>query len=415
MALLSRITQLVVLQALNHGPPLVAVAFASRALGSEVFGEYARLFSFSAIVSLIVNYGFATTGIKSISQALDHRERLCDIFSSYVSASVCSAGFIAVVLFGARLFLPVGSMWAQPQAALAMVYGAAVAITPVWLFIGLRRVDLLFLPFGVLRVAAAAAVVSLVNDPSDLFAYLGLMAFFELALMSWVFLRVGQTQVVWSCPSKQKIVRALRDSSPIFAAAVAINMYTASGPLIAGLVLGNAAVGYYGLADRVRQLVLGTLGPVSNAVFPISCRAAVTRARDDRVQLRRGIAILLSLGIIAGVFVWFFAGTIVSLMGGAAFGPAVEVLRSVALLTFLVTVSSILGTHVLVAHGHGTDLTKVASITAVVGVSALYLLAGRFGIHGVGPALVLTELLSTILLLAVSWRRGLLIGLVRLK
>lgn len=405
--LTSRIALLTLLQGLNHVPPLVAVGFASRALGSGPFGQYARLMSFAAVVALLANFAFQTTGVKLVAQTAGRNGDLSSVFTSVMAAKASVAAAVVIAVGAGLVFSPGYSAYFS-KICMASAYGLALALTPTWFFVGLQRVQWLVLPYAAMRLGAACAVALLVDDSNDVLLYLTINALAEIVLMAWVIRQVTRTGVTWRWSGRESVSRLLVESRPIFGAALAINLYTASGPLVAGLALGNAATGQYALADRVRQLVLGAVGPVSQAVFPIACRAAVTRSPGDVGTLRRGLSLLLLVGLATTLFLWLFASEIVRIIGGAEFGPAADVLRSISVLAFLVTASGMLGTHLLIANGFSSDVTKIATLVAAVGVPFLYGMAKSFGLAGVSAALVATEVLALLTLLVVTARRDLL-------
>ena len=363
--------------------------------------------SFAAVVALLANFAFQTTGVKLVAQTAGRNGDLSSVFTSVMAAKASVAAAVACAV-GAGLVIFPGYSAYFSKICMASAYGLALALTPTWFFVGLQRVQWLVLPYAAMRLCAAGAVALLVNDSGDVLLYLTINALAEVTLMAWVIRQVTRIGVTWRWSGRESVSRFLVESRPIFGAALAINLYTASGPLVAGLALGNAATGQYALADRVRQLVLGAVGPVSQAVFPIACRAAVTKSPEDVATLRRGLSLLLLVGVATTLTLWLFASEIVGIIGGAEFGLAADVLRSISVIAFLVTASGMLGTHLLIANGFSSDVTKIATLVAVIGVPSLYGLAKSFGLAGVSAALVATEVVALLALLVVTARRGLL-------
>jgi O-antigen/teichoic acid export membrane protein len=401
----AKIADLTLLQVANHLPAVIAVAIAARALGAASFGIYARMASAAAIVALVVNFGFSLTGVRAASLAGGVGQGLSRVFSEVMAAKGLLAA--SCLLVGALVGVVV-----QPDGgwltygSYAFVYGVALALAPTWVFIAVHRVDRLLGPVAVVRVAAVVLVWLLVRGPRDLWLYLGLTVALEVGLVAWLWLRTHAFGIRLLRPTRSAVQATLRGSLPVFGAAAAINLYTASGPLIVGLAIGNEAAGFYGLADRIRQLVLGALGTVSQAIYPTACRVAAGLA-EYRGELRRGVGLLLALAAAASVALLATAGPVIHLMGGAGYQPAVVLLRWMAALPLLVTFSGIVGNFQLVAHGFNAEFTAVATITALVGVPLLFTLARGQGLSGVGVALLATELVAALGMLAMARRRQL--------
>ena len=115
---------------------------------------------------------------------------------------------------------------------------------PTWLFVGLQNPKRLVIPMAVCRIGAAVAAVILVSAPSDLTTYAALNATGAIILLSWTVCEVRRLGIGWQLPSASAVAAALRESSSIFGASIAINAYTASNPLIVAAILGPAAAGH---------------------------------------------------------------------------------------------------------------------------------------------------------------------------
>lgn len=401
----AKIVDLVLLQVANHVPTVIAVAIAARALGAASFGIYARMASAAAIVALVVNFGFSLTGVRAAALAGGVGDGLSRVFSEVMAAkAVLAVACLAVgVLVGVVAQLE-GDWFAY--ASLAFVYGVALALTPTWVFIAVHRVDRLLVPVVVVRLVAVVLVWWLVRDATDLWLYLGLTATLELTLVAWLWRRTHGFGIRLLRPTRSAVQSTLRGSLPVFGAAAAINLYTASGPLIVGFAIGNEAAGYYGLADRIRQLVLGALGTVSQAIYPVACRVAAG-AVEQRRELGKGVGLLLVLAAATSVAMWLAAGPVIHAMGGAEYEPAVVLLRWIAALPLLVTFSGVVGNFQLVAHGFNAEFTAVATVTALFGVPLLFALARFQGLSGVGVALLATEVVAAVGMLGMARRRHL--------
>jgi len=361
--------------------------------------------SAAAIVALVVNFGFSLTGVRAATLAGGVGDRLSRVFSEVMAAKAVLAAscLVAGVLVG--VVAQLDGVW-YAYASLAFVYGVALALAPTWVFIAVHRVDRLLVPVLVVRVATVVLVWWLVRESRDLWLYLGLTAALELALVAWLWRRTHGFGIRLLRPSRSAVQSTLRGSLPVFGAAAAINLYTASGPLIVGFAIGNEAAGYYGLADRIRQLVLGALGTVSQAIYPVACRVAAGAA-ENRRELSKGVGLLLVLAAATSVAMWVAAGPVIHAMGGAEYEPAVVLLRWIAALPLLVTFSGVVGNFQLVAHGFNAEFTAVATVTALFGVPLLFVLARYQGLSGVGVALLATEVVAALGMLGMARRRHL--------
>lgn len=403
-----------ILQLLNHAPTLAALAVVSRALGPAQFGHYSIFLGIGAYVSLVVDFGFNITATNSAARAEGSLEVLRPLFQAVTGARIIlatAAAFAVAVLgivYGAR-----SDDW--QLGALVVVQSIATSMTPTWFFIGLQHPEDLLIPFGVCRIGAAVAAVMLVGSPGDIFAYAWIGACGNVLLMTWVGARSINLGAKWKLPTWPNAREVLLGSLSVFSASIAINAYTAASPLIVAATLGTAAAGQYALADRVRQIVMGALTPVYQAVFPVACRAALGGSMADRRLRTYAFTALLSLGAIASFVLFLSSGLIVEILGGPKFRGALDVLKITSALPLVLTASTILGTHVMVPSGLKRQFSAVATTAAVLGVPMLIFWSRTLGLQGAGLSMVLTEILAFTLLCVTLHRHRQLIPLFRFE
>ena len=128
----------------------------------------------------------------------------------------------------------------------------------------------------------------------------------------------------------------------MFASTISINLYTTANVLIVGYILGPAAAGPFALADRLRQAIGGVLGPITNAIYPFICRISGRDPSSEETRTKRlfFVIIVVSSGLIS-IGLLIFAPFVVHLVGGEAFRQATPVLRLMAPLPFVISLSSI--------------------------------------------------------------------------
>jgi PST family polysaccharide transporter len=403
-----------ILQLLNYAPPLAALAVVSRGLGPAQFGHYSILLGIGAYVSLVVDFGFNITATNAAARAGGALEVLRPLFQAVTGARVilATASAIAVailgIVYGAR-----GDDW--QLGALVIVQAIATSMTPTWFFVGLQHPEDLLIPFGVCRIGAAVAAVILVGSPGDILVYAWIGACGNVVLLLWVCARSVNLGAQWKLPAWPSVRAAAHSSLSVFSASIAINAYTAASPLIVAATLGTAAAGQYALADRVRQIVMGALTPVYQAVFPVACRAAIGGTSADRRLRTHAFAILLVMGATASFVLFLFSGIIVEILGGPKFRGALDVLKITSALPLVLTASTILGTHVMVPLGLRREFSAIATTAAVLGVPMLVFWSRRLGLQGAGLSMVLTEVLAFTLLCVTLHRGRQLIPLFRFK
>ncbi|MFM0149415.1 oligosaccharide flippase family protein, partial [Paraburkholderia sp. RL18-085-BIA-A] len=119
------------------------------------------------------------------------------------------------------------------------------------------RVLLLPLTFFLVRSAADTWVASLINSMSMVVA--GVVAS----------VLIGRNRLIIALmPSKAGVIEAIRQGWHTFISTAAISLYTTTNSVMLGFLARDVALGYFGVADKVRNVAQAPLGPIANAIYP---------------------------------------------------------------------------------------------------------------------------------------------------
>src|SRR5438552_15705112 len=120
-------------------------------------------------------------------------------------------------------------------------------------------------------------------------------------------------------------------------------LYTMRNALILGLFAAPAIVGYFAAAEKISRAVYGLFNPIRASLDPRLSHLVRESPRQARRVARMGVAVTGSGGLVLGIFLFAFAPFIVRVLLGGDFEPAVHVLRLLALLPPLGSITQSLG------------------------------------------------------------------------
>lgn len=396
---------LLLIQAANFLLPLVTFPYLVRVLGPANFGLLAFAFAVVAYGVLLVDYGFNLSASKRIAEARNDRAKVAQIFwsVSWAKALLGLLAFAAVIV--ASLAVPqLAEMRMVLLAATPMILGSL--LFPGWLFQGLERM----LVTSAFTIGSQALVVPLtfwlVRDAGD--TWLATLiracapAVAGLASLTWLY---RHRLVEWQPPCWADTRRALAEGWHIFISTAAISVYTTSNQVLLGFLCGPLQVGYYAAADRVRTAAQGVSSVLSNAVYPRVSALMHTNRPAALALVRKLMVIQGGATFLGGCALWLVAPSIVSLLMGPAFQPSVTVLRWMAFVPFIVSLSNVFGIQLMLPLGMTKAFGTILIGSAVFNLIALLPLAVVLGATGGAVAMLITETVVTIAMARYLWRR----------
>jgi len=182
----------------------------------------------------------------------------------------------------------------------------------------------------------------------------------------------------------------LLESLPMGAILVVFTIYNRIDTVILSLFKGNGAVGLYGIAYRVYEVLVLGAAYFANAVLPLISRLA----KDDHKRLgevyRRCFVVLLLMGLAVAIGNLLLAPLAVMILGGNDFVEAVVPLRILSL-ALLVSYFNHINGYTLIALGRQWQSFFIAIAALSVNVGLNLWLIPYFSYNGAAAVTFVTE------------------------
>ena len=392
------------IQFANYLLPLITVPYLVRVLETERFGTLAFGQGLMAYFSALVSYGFDWSATRKISV-----ERAEPDVVSRVTANVWGAKLLLCILSFLSLLLLIQLVPRVREVSTLMIvlFGGVLGsvLFPTWLFQGLERMG----PISAINLSVRALVVVgmfiLVRKPQDFIIYAGLSSaaaiIAGLAGMGVAF-HMFDLRLTW--PTWAGIWESFREGWVLFLSNSAIVFYTSGNAFILGLMVNDTMVGYYTAGEKIIRAAVNLMGPLSQALFPRFSRlAGESRAK----ALRWGRKLLFAMGgtgLLLSVVTFVGASLVVRVVLGSSYQPSVSVVRILALLPFLVAVSSVLGVQLMIPFGREKAILIVVLVAGCLNVALAALLAPAWKADGMALSALLAECFVTVAQFAYLWK-----------
>lgn len=380
---------------------LILVPFYGRVLGAAEYGRVLAAMSLFQVVWLLAEYGFPPVGARDAAAARDRRE-LARIYGRNVSGRLLTALPAAAIGLGGTLVSPL--LRERPLfGVLATLTGLLAAFNLGWFFQGTLR----FRTSVMLEVLGFAINLPLilwfVRGPEHGVRVLAII--FTSSLISTLAAHfiamksLGDERV--SYDGGRGLVA---DSTALFAHKGLILLMANSSTYLVSLFASATEVGYYGAAERLISAALSLMNPANQVLIGTVSRHIASRDGESRAYglMRTGFFAFSALGVAMLGGTLLLGGTLIPLILGASFVPAIPMLYVLALIFPFAAIDQVVTGYVLIPLRLDRVVTRVSFQSAVVTVLLVLVLGRTFGGIGVswarsiGAALMAANLLFTL-------------------
>lgn len=386
-----------IFQVLRLLTPLVVTPYISRVLGVDGVGIFSYTYSVQYYFAIFAVLGTTAYGAREIARHRDDPEKMSHLFWEIWLLAVATS-LVSMVCWGI-LILCSGEY--QLYYIILTLYLLAAMVDVSWFFTGLEKFPIIVVRNIALRLTEVALVFLLVKKPEHLYVYCLIMAggTFLGNLSLWGGIRKNLTKVRWR---ELRPVRHLKGTLIFFLPTIATSIYTVLDKTLIGLITQNTAEnGAYEQATKIIDVAKAVAFVSLNTVLGPRSAYLYAQGKFDEVKrnLRSSVNFMLMLGVgmafgiagVADVFVpWFF---------GEGFEGVVVLLKCMAPIIVVITISNALGYQYYDPAGLRLKSAKYLVVGAVCNLILNCLLIPHFASAGAVVGSVVSEILISALYL----------------
>jgi polysaccharide transporter, PST family len=396
---------LFIVQIARYILPLLTIAYLVRVLEPEAWGLVIFAQASAQWLIVVLDYGFNLSATREIARYRDNPQRISEIVTSVIGAFGLLLLGSGLIVLGMSLYIPA---FRQHLDYLLWAWLIAIGqgIAPLWYFQGIELMrPPAMLDLGV-RTFASVVTLTWIKTPDEGWKVLALQAVSSL-LSAGVMLIWMYNQIPWKFPRFASAFAALRMGWSMFLFQNSTSLYTTANTFILGLVVPAKQVAFYGGAERLSKTSLSLMTPLSQTIFP---RISYLLANNSKQAAKLATMSMLFMGVgslvLAGVLA-LTAPTVVHILLGAKFEPAIPLLRVLVLLIPLLALSNVLGIQWMVPLGLDRAFNTIIMIAGFINLVLAITFTQQFGLMGMAWAVVLSETFVTLGMYAVLWHKGL--------
>lgn len=400
------IISLATIKGLQYLLAFITFPYLVRVLQVEHYGLIIFAQSVVQYFVLFTDYGFNLLGPREIAQH-DSVEERGSVFSNVFFAKLFLL-LISTIVFGIGLVAL--KIYSSVDCYLYCIFYLMVfgnVLFPVWFFQGIQQMRYITIVNIVANIIRVAGIFIFVKSPHDYLLAALFQAIVPLiaSVFSWVILIKDYPEVLVS-PNIQGIKKMLMDGWSIFTSTVAINLYTASNVVFLGMLTNNVVVGYFSGAKKIIDNITQLISPITQAIYPYVSKKA-SASKTDALRFLNKIVVLLGGGnFLLSIFIITFADYIVKLLLGNGYEQSVLLLRIMAFLPVIISLSNIFGVQTMLVFGMQKEFSRILMMAAVLNTCVVLPMIYLYEGIGVSVTITVTECFVAVMMWYVLKQNG---------
>lgn len=308
-----------VLQILNSLFYLIIYPFLIRTLGADSYGHYVFAFSISVYFVSLVQFGFDTPALKSISQHPNDKKLHSEVIST-VFFSKLVLFFLSLIIF--MVLLVTIDVFRANYWLFIICYLQVFSniLFPTWYFQGIQKMKVVTYIQLSLKLISLPILFIFIRHPNDIvkFAAITISTGLLGGIIAMLILRyTNSIKLIWVPICKLK--QGFKDAVPFFLSSSMNTVKQQTATILIGSFFSMTDVALYDLAMKIYSIPTTLIQSVNGALFPKMLSAELS-------SIKKVIKIENYLGVFVVFFLIFFGKLIISIMGGEAMSGAYPVL-----------------------------------------------------------------------------------------
>lgn len=370
--------------------PLITFPYVSRVLLPVGTGKVALATSAITYFTMFAQLGIPTYGLRACARVRDDREKLSRTVHELLGINLAMAGISYGLLFAALLVIPK----LAEERLLYIIMSVSLLLNAAgmeWLYKGLEQYRYITVRSIAFKLAALAAVFLLIHEEKDYILYGGI-SIFAASASNILNLVHARKYIDLRRPRDCNWRQHLKPVLVFFAMACAATIYTNLDTLMLGFMTGDADVGYYNAAVKIKGVLVSVVTALGTVLLP---RASwyIEQGKKEAFRRMTQKAIRFVLLCAAGVSLYFilFAEEGILLLSGDAYMESILPMRIIMPTVLFIGLTNILGIQILVPLGKEKIVLRSEIAGAVVDLILNAVLIPQFRAAGAAAGTLAAE------------------------
>ena len=377
--------------------PLITFPYASRIMMADGIGQVNFFQSIISYISLFTCLGIPMYAIREVAKVRDNPEKMTRITVEILllHAFLTLLGYMAVAV----ICLTVTKV--QTDLPLFLLLSATIFFTAIgceWFYQGIEDFKYVAIRGLLVKLLSVVLLFLFVKTKEDILWYGAYTVLGVIGgnIFNFIRLRKYLHRDVIDFRALHPL-RHLKPALHVFALNVVISIYLQLNNVLLGFMKDAEAVGYFTAATKIMMITMSISSSLGAVIMPRTSNLIAEGRMDEfRILIQKSYDFVLALAMPLTVGLIFTSPSIILLLSGEGFAPAVLTSQIVASNILMVGLSGVMGIQVLYPLGKINIVILCTLIGAAVNVNFNVLLIPRYGHNGTAVAYMLAEVAVTV-------------------
>jgi len=304
------------LQVINYLLPLLLIPYLIQSLGMEGFGIYSFIFAIATYGIKFADYGFDLSATYHISVHKGNFTKVNEIFSSvlFIKFSLAIV-FLLLLTFSIFNF----EKLYQYKEMLFLSYGMLLGniLLPLWYFQGIEKMRFIMYLNGLLKLSLFVLILLFIKEPTDISLLMLLHSITSIIIgILGLYIAIKHFNVQLIPIRKKDILFYLKDGWYIFTSKIAVEFYSTSSTIIAGLFVSPLVLGYYALSVKIMAAIGNLFDPITRVAYPYLVGLYANSNGDFIYRNKQLSIVILIIMLPVSLLIFIFAPEIIKIVTG---------------------------------------------------------------------------------------------------
>lgn len=374
--------------------PFIVSPYLTRTLGSNAIGVYTYTYTIAYYFVIFAMLGINRYGQRIIVQHRKDIEDLRVTFWSLFCVHIIAA-FLSLFAYFIYVFT-----WCSSNVDVAFtqaiyVFSAVIDIT--WLFYGLEKFKIITIRNAFIKIIETICIFIFVKDESDVIIYTVIMSssvcLGQIVMLPQVFHAIPPIRF-----SLAKMKKHIKPLCTLFAAVIAVSLYTVFDKTLLGFMTTKDNVAFYEYSDRIVKIPRTFITIIGTVLFSKACRYV---SEKNIRKLKKNAEYCLMITSIIGFAASFGLASIAKGFAVKYYGETFAVCGEIIIYMSPIIVIMGLGETVrqsfIFPLGKDKEMVCILFVNAIVNLILSASLIPALGIYGAIIGTVVAEIVGLVL------------------
>jgi PST family polysaccharide transporter len=374
------------LQAINYLLPIIILPYLVKVVGVANFGISNYILTLFITIKILIDYGYNISGVKSVAEFKHDPAKLNSIFSNIFFTKLYLLVIASILLFIAIAVIPTLNKHST-FILFSFIVVVGQSIMPIWFYQAMEKSEILVV-FSVLTRAIYLFQIFNYIKTEDDYIYINLflgMADIVLSLFSllYIFLKY---KIHLRIISFTQFKNELQQNFVFARSNIYVTLSLTMPFTVLGFFASNIILGYYGIADKIIQVLRTSASILHSATFPKAIQLYNQSFAAFKAFVRKLYVLLFLFYIVLFLICLFFPSFIIGFITNSPIvhGETILVLRILSIIPFIAALD-LLPTHLLLIQQKQKKYAEILFLSMLFSVCISMVM--YYWLHFVGTAI----------------------------